>query len=219
MVDIVASVRCWFQAYSHLGEKGRVWGGGWGGTLIFSNIRRPGPFLGLTFWYFVMTPKDIHKIFIPQKIFIFLKTLKGIEIQNFEPQNGASLRMNENIIVPPLPPPLRPLLADRNRGRGRPDSNNRKKTLIRVFIVVFFCNYIIFFTVQKGRNIYRGWGGGCNFLLLFFFCWGGGGWGGVQILISIETYITCDFSGGGGGGGGGSGPPIPLWIRAWVRNK
>ena len=23
--------------------------------------------------------------------------------------------------------------------------------------------------------------------------------GGVQILISIETYITCDFSGGGGG--------------------
>ena len=86
-----------FQAYSHLGEKG----GGGGGTLIFSNIRRPGPFLGLTFWYFVMTPKDIHKIFIPQKIFIFLKTLKGIEIQNFEPQNGASLRMNENIIVPP----------------------------------------------------------------------------------------------------------------------
>ena len=90
-----------FQAYSHLGEKG----GGGGGTLIFSNIRRPGPFLGLTFWYFVMTPKDIHKIFIPQKIFIFLKTLKGIEIQNFEPQNGASLRMNENIIVPPPPPP------------------------------------------------------------------------------------------------------------------
>ena len=81
---------------------------GWergGGTLIFSNIRRPGPFLGLTFWYFVMTPKDIHKIFIPQKIFIFLKTLKGIEIQNFEPQNGASLCMNENIIVPPPPPP------------------------------------------------------------------------------------------------------------------
>ena len=30
--------------------------------------------------------------------------------------------------------------------------------------------------------------------------------GGVQILISIETYITCDFSGGGGGGGGGGGP-------------
>ena len=35
---------------------------------------------------------------------------------------------------------------------------------------------------------------------------GGGGGGGVQMLISIETHITCDFP-------GGSGPPIPLWIR------
>ena len=176
-----------FQAYSHLGEKGGR------GTLIFSNIRRPGPFLGLTFWYFVMTPKDIHKIFIPQKNFIFLKTLKGIEIQNFEPQNGASLRMNENIIVPP---PLHPLLADRNRGRGRPDSNNRrKKTLIRVFIVVFFATILYFFTVQKGRNIYRGGGGGgggCNFLFLLFiylFFWGGGlGGGGTNPYFYRNLY-------------------------------
>ena len=108
-----------FQAYSHLGEKGG------GGTLILSNIRRPGPFLGLTFWYFVMTPKDIHKILIPQKIFIFLKTLKGIEIQNFEPQNGASLRMNENIIVPPPPSTLSSQIE--TGAGGRPDSNNRKK--------------------------------------------------------------------------------------------
>ena len=150
-------------------------GGGGGGTLIFSNIRRPGPFLGLTFWYFVMTPKDIHKIFIPQKIFIFLKTLKGIEIQNFKSQNGASLRMNENIIVPPPPPPLHPLLADRNRGRGRPDSNNRKKNSDKGVYCCFFCNFIIFFTVQKGRNIYRG--GGATFYFFFFF--GGGGGGGL----------------------------------------
>ena len=70
-----------------------------------------------------------------------------------------------------------------------------------MFFVGFFLQ-LYFFTVQKGRNIYRGGGGGCNFLLLFlffFFGGGGGGWGGVQILISIETYITCDFSGGGGG--------------------
>ena len=84
-----------FQAYSHLGEKG-----GGGGTLIFSNIRRP--IFGVNFLVFCDDPKRyIHKIFIPQKFFIFLKTLKGIEIQNFEPQNGASLRMNENIIVSP----------------------------------------------------------------------------------------------------------------------
>ena len=36
------------------------------------------------------------------------------------------------------------------------------------------------------------------FIIIFFFFLGGGGLGGVQILISIETYITCDFSGGGG---------------------
>ena len=70
-----------------------------------------------------------------------------------------------------------------------------------MFIVGFFATILYFFTVQKGRNIYRGGGGGgggggCNFLLFFFFFWGGGV-GGVQILISIETYITCDFSGGG----------------------
>ena len=82
--------------------------------------------------------------------------------------------MNENIIVPP--PPLHPLLADRNRGRGRPDSNNRKKTLIRVFIVGLFATLLYFFTVQKGRNIYRG---GATFYYYFFFFWGGGV-GGVQ---------------------------------------
>ena len=43
----------------------------------------------------------------------------------------------------------------------------------------------------------------------FFFFLGGGGGGnptfskGVQVLISIETHITCDFP-------GGFGPPIPF---------
>ena len=86
--------------------------------------------------------------------------------------------------------------------------------------MVFLQLYYIFYG-SKGSKHLSGGGGGCNFLLLLFFFFGGGGGmgvGGVQILISIETYITCDFS-GGGGGRGGSGPPIPLWIRAWVRNK
>ena len=69
-----------------------------------------------------------------------------------------------------------------------------------MFIVVFFCNILYFFTVQKDRNIYRGGGGGGGVQLFIIFFLGGGVWG-VQILISIETYITCDFSGGGGGGG------------------
>ena len=67
-----------------------------------------------------------------------------------------------------------------------------------MFIVGFFAttSILYFFTVQKGRNIYRGGGGGGVQLFINFFFWGGG----VQILISIETYITCDFSGGGGEG-------------------
>ena len=68
-----------------------------------------------------------------------------------------------------------------------------------MFIVVFFAT-ILYFLRFKRVETFIGGGGGCNFLLLFFFFFGGGGWGGgVQILISIETYITCDFSGGGGG--------------------
>ena len=129
----------------------------------------------------MMTQKDIHKIFIPQKIFIFLKTLKGIEIQNFEPQNGASPRMNENIIVPP--PPLHPLLADRNRGRGRPDSNNRKKSDKGVFLQLYF------FTVQNGRNIYRGGGGGGQlFIIIIIFFWGGGVWGDANPYFYRNLY-------------------------------
>ena len=89
--------------------------------------------------------------------------------------------------------------------------------------MVFFQLYYIFYGSKGSKHLSGGGGGGGGggatfYLFIFFF--GGGGVGGVQILISIETYITCDFSGGGGGGGGGwSGPPIPLWIRAWVRNK
>ena len=45
--------------------------------------------------------------------------------------------------------------------------------------------------------------GGSNFFQ-------GGGGGGVQMLISIENHITCDFPGGGGGGGGVGTPYPPL---------
>ena len=53
-------------------------------------------------------PKKIStKSSYPPKIFIFLRTPKDIEIQNFEPQeNDTTLRMYENIRV--LPPPHPP---------------------------------------------------------------------------------------------------------------
>ena len=178
---------------------------GGGGILIFSNIRRPGPFFGLTFWYFVMTPKDIHKIFIPQKFFIFLKTLKGIEIQNFEPQNGASLRMNENIIVRP-PSTLSLQIETGAGGGGGVQTQITEKNSDKGVYCCFFCNYIIFFYGSKGSKHLSGGGGGGGvqlfiIIIIIFFFWGGGGVGvgGVQILISIETYITCDFFFWGGG--------------------
>ena len=88
-----------------------------------------------------------------------------------------------------------------------------------MFFVGFFLQ-LYFFLRFKRVETFIGGGGGATFYYYYFIFFGGGGgggWGlggwGVQILISIETYITCDFSGGGGR------PPITLWIRAWVRNK
>ena len=50
-----------------------------------------------------MTPKKYPKNFHTQTILIFLKTQKNIEIQKFDPQkNGPSMKMYENIRVPPL---------------------------------------------------------------------------------------------------------------------
>ena len=52
-----------------------------------------------------MTPKNIHKIFIPQKIFIFLETPQKSEIQNFEPQKmtPAYVCMKISEYTPPPP--------------------------------------------------------------------------------------------------------------------
>ena len=86
--------------------------------------------------------------------------------------------MNENIIVPRPPPPLHPLLADRNRGRGRPDSNNRKKTLIRVFIVVFFATILYFLRFKRVETFIGGGGGGGATFYYYYFFLGGGGCGG-----------------------------------------
>ena len=43
---------------------------------------------------------------------------------------------------------------------------------------------------------------------------GGGGGSSVQVLISIETHITCDFP-----GVGGPDPLSPLWIRTWSHRR
>ena len=57
---------------------------------------------------------------------------------------------------------------------------------------MLFQRKLLFSKVSEGVQLFQGWGG--NFFQ----------GGGVQMLISIETHITCDFP-----GGGGSGSPIP----------
>ena len=54
-------------------------------------------------------PKYIHKIFIPPKILIFLKTPKNIEIQNFEPPKMTRAYVCMKILEYPHPR-LNPLL-------------------------------------------------------------------------------------------------------------
>ena len=83
--------------------------------------------------------------------------------------------MNENIIVPPPPSTLSSQIET---GAGGVQTQiTEKKTLIRVFIVFFFCNYIIFLRFKRVETFIGG-GGGATFYYYFFFFWGGGGLGG-----------------------------------------
>ena len=56
-----------------------------------------------------------------------------------------------------------------------------------MFIVGFFATILYFFTVQKGRNIYRGGGGGATFYY-FFGDGGGGGGGGTNPYFYRNLY-------------------------------
>ena len=64
-----------------------------------------------------MTPKNIHKIFRHKKIFIFLKTPKNIDIQNFKPkimtQAYVCIKISE--YPPPPPPPGKHLSSYQNK--------------------------------------------------------------------------------------------------------
>ena len=85
-------------------------------------------------------------------------------------------------------------------------------------LLFFFCFLLVlnlFYSLQRGSNgfitektiLFKG-SRGSNFSR---------GGSRVQVLISLETHITCDFP--GGGGGGVRAPYHPLWIRTWSHRR
>ena len=105
--------------------------------------------------------------------------------------------MNENIIVPPPPSTLSSQIET---GAGGVQTQITEKNSDKGVYCCFFLQlYYIFLRFKRVETFIGGGGGVQLFIIIFFFFWVGWGLGGVQILISIETYITFDFSGGGGG--------------------
>ena len=91
--------------------------------------------------------------------------------------------MNENIIVPPPPPST--LSSQIETGAGGVQTQiTEKKTLIRVFIVVFFATILYFLRFKRVETFIRGGGGGGvqHFIIIIFF-WGGGVGGGYKFLF------------------------------------
>ena len=91
--------------------------------------------------------------------------------------------MNENIIVPPPPPPPTSTLSSQiETGAGGVQTQITEKTLIRVFFVGFFCNYI-FLRFKRVETFIGGGGGGVQLFIIFFG--GEGGWGWVGECKSL----------------------------------
>ena len=91
------------------------------------------------------------------------------------------------------------MLGSRNfcQGGGGGSLTARKQPGQRFFCVCFLLVLNLFYSLQRGSNgfitektiLFKG-SRGPTFL--------GGEGSRVQVLISIETHITCDFPGGGG---------------------
>ena len=80
-----------------------------------------------------MTPKNNHKIFIPQKIFVFLtppppkEKKKYIEIQNFEPLKRTQAYVCMKISEYTPPPPLVPIHATIMMHRLKHDTMKKRR--------------------------------------------------------------------------------------------
>ena len=130
--------------------------------------------------------------------------------------------MTEKMLTSPLlPPPPSPTSPDSGVwgqcqfqlfSRAASTQNNNKDICTRttctdpgIFVRGGGPGFSTYFTVYRGGpmvllHIFQGVG-------VSNFSRGGGG--GFQLLISIETHITCDFP-------GGPDPISALWIRTWT---
>ena len=114
------------------------------------------------------------------------------------------------------------------QGVGGGGSLTARKQPEQRFFVCFLLVLNLFYSLQRGSNgfiteIQRGSDGFITEKTILFkgsrgsnFSRGGGS--RVQVLISIETHITCDFRGGGGWRGVRT-PYHPLWIRTWSHRR
>ena len=95
-------------------------------------------------------------------------------------------------------------------GGSRPENRSDNVFFCFLFVCFFVSPQLILQFLQRVSNGYfkenynfPRFQRGPTFAWGYYFFQGGGG---VQMLIFIETHITCDFP-------GGSRPLIPLWIR------
>ena len=104
--------------------------------------------------------------------------------------------MNENIIVPPPPSTLSSQI-ETGAGGVQTQITEKKNSDKGCFLLVFFLQ--LYFLRFKMVETFIGGGGGVQlfiiifFFFFFFFFFGGGGgvgFGGMQILISIESLYN-----------------------------
>ena len=121
--------------------------------------------------------KNIHKIFIPPKIFIFLKTPKNIEIQNFEPKKIARAYVCVKISEYPPPPP------GRNPALCKCDNKGLTSIWAKICAYTWVSENLGHSNAKNKKN------SGNSYTFLFFFLKKKGG--GV-------SYIWRRWKGGGG---------------------
>ena len=131
-------------------------------------------------------PKNIHKIFIPPNILIFLKTPKNIENQNFEPQKMARAYVCMKISEFPLGwrlvissctrkilqlPGCLPLPSHFKRNGYSPEKTNEKVLQCSPFIILYMgsigTEHVISKMCYKGTILQKNYRKNYHYMVIF----------------------------------------------------